>query len=122
MEYTKSEFDKMNAQLKRMGINFENIGKVQKASLPPLPSSDPIALQRNTYSSFYKTGSRDFWGQSHLERIEVQDFKRCLPHHFVKRGEDKVMCVDCHAGWQVPNTYKILDGQLYDGETHLQFT
>lgn len=122
MEYTRAEFNKMNTQLKKMGINFENIGKPQTASLPPLPSSDEASLARNTYSSFYKVGAREFWQHSELGRNEVPDFKKCEKHFFLKRGEDKVMCRLCHIGWVVGPTYSIRNGDLYDGETPLHIT
>ena len=104
--------------LRRMGINPANVGK-KGMTLPPIPPSDPVNLERNTYSSFYKYGSRDFWGENEITTHQIEEFKKC--QHYLVRSNNEVQCTKCHVGWLVPPEWNTQDGKLFNGETQLQF-
>jgi hypothetical protein len=104
--------------LKRMGINPANIGRPQ-ATLPPIPASDSLSLERNTYSSFYQRGAREFWGANEVTAHPVTEFQKC--QHYLVRRNNEVQCTKCHVGWLVPPEWNTQDGKLFDGETQLQF-
>lgn len=104
--------------LRKIGINPNNIGKTY-GTLPPIPSSDAMSLQRNSYNGFYKYGAKEFWQESEITQNQVQDFKKCQ-HHLMKVNNE-AQCTRCHIGWLIPPTWDVQDGKLFDGETQLQF-
>ena len=78
--------------------------------LPPLPPSNEESLARNTFNSQFGQGSRDFWGDNKLERITMDEPKKC-DHDFIM-NTDGVMCKKCHIGW-VGKELESRDGKLY---------
>lgn len=85
---------------------------MEEAKLPPLPSSDADSIQHNNYHGFYKIGSRDFWGEAEVSHQQLQDFKKCEQHFFIKE-RDEVTCTRCHLGWNVPAEMETREGKLF---------
>jgi hypothetical protein len=113
--------DEMRAQLIQMGINPENIGSGNDdAVLPPLPPSDPGAMQRNHFDGFYKRSSREFWNEAHITQHKVEEFKKCQ-HYFMKEN-DEIRCSKCNVGWVAPTTFHTQDGKLFENDKELLFT
>lgn len=118
------DFQKFRDVLQQMGVNPDNLNTGQgspsgDSALPPLPPSDPGAMNRNYYDGFYKRASREFWGESQVTQTKLEDFKKC--EHYLMKTNNEARCNKCHVGWIVPDSFHIQDGKLFDGETQLQF-
>ncbi len=83
--------------------------------LPPLPPSDENSLARNVFDSQFQTGARDFWGGNKIERISLDNPKKC--EHYFTNTTDGIQCKKCKAGW-IGKELQVRDGKLY---IHNQF-
>jgi len=65
-------------------------------SLPPLPASDSKSMNGYSKDPFFKKSSKDFWGEGHVELVEIAEPKKCK-HKFIEdlRG---YRCKKCNAG------------------------
>lgn len=75
---------------------METNGQAQNSILPPLPASDAKSLQWNRKDNFYGVGSREFWGENEIIRIEDKPMEKCN-HYFEPRKADFV-CKKCNFG------------------------
>lgn len=78
--------------------------------LPPLPPCDEESLTKNVFDSQFRTTARDFWGDNKLERITLDEPKKC-EHEFMATT-DGVTCEKCHIGW-IGKEMEARDGKLY---------
>ena len=78
-------------------------------SLPPLPPSDPGAIERNSYDSNYDVRAREFWKGNQIIREEEKPFKKC--NHEFKMVVNGVKCVKCHFGLMGP--LEVKNGKLF---------
>lgn len=106
-------------RLREMGIRPETLGKTGTA-LPPIPASDPAALQQNKFDNFYKYRAQEFWQNAEVNSHKVEDFKKC--QHYLVQKNHEVECKKCHVGWTVPSTMKARDGKLYNNDQLLEFS
>ena len=65
-----------------------------KATLPPLPGSDPQSLQWNKKDNFYQVGAREYWGQNEIYSNKLEDFKKCEHYFELLKGVYK--CKQCN--------------------------
>jgi hypothetical protein len=105
--------------LHKMGLSQDQLRGLTDSHLPPIPSSDPMSLEKNKYDSFYRTRARDFWGDAEVISNEVKDFVKCV--HYVVKENNEVRCTKCHVGWIVPDSFHTENGKLYENEVELQF-
>jgi len=78
--------------------------------LPPLPPCDEESLAKNVFDSQFRTTAKDFWKDNKLERISLDEPKKC-EHNFIATT-DGVKCKKCTIGW-IGKELEARDGKLY---------
>lgn len=106
--------------LRQMGINPLNAGIPKTTTtLPPLPGSDPVSLEKNTFSNFYKYRAQEYWQEAEINAYPVEEFKKCK-HNLMKKNNE-AYCTICHIGWVINDSFEIVDGKLLINDRLLAF-
>ena len=82
-----------------------NNGKI----LPPLPASDEKSISSNRFDGYYKTRTRDFWGDNEIISEKLDPFKKC-DHYFVSKP-NSAECEKCSFG--LIGFFEVKKGKLY---------
>ncbi len=78
-------------------------------TLPPLPASDEKSISSNSFDSFYKTRTRDFWSENKIIRERPEEFKKCKHYFILKPGGTE--CKECKMG--LLGFFEVQKGKLY---------
>jgi len=78
--------------------------------LPPLPPCDEESLAKNVFNAQFQTRAGDFWKDNKLERISLDEPKKC--EHVFMATTDGIKCGKCNAGW-IGKELEVRSGKLY---------